>query len=305
MARKSPHSLTAKLGRTAPACLWPDRSVPDPVPCPIGSRARTRRYRSRILAASSRSAANQLGDRRAFLCMNGLFMTNSCCSDDVVRSRSGAGLHRIGEIVDAAAGCSGGRGSRGRTRCGVRSAPNRHPRRVRTSCRPASPRRAEACRDNDSISSRRGFMRQNRLLIWSTFAASGRGAARLPVRGRKHDLAIEPLQRPAVGDETRRQIVQQFRMRWLLALHAEIAGRGDQRPAEMPAPHAIHDHPRGQWRGVGEDSVRQIQPSRAVLERRSRPARVRPGNAAAPARPAWPRCRAATRENRALRPACN
>ena len=59
-------------------------------------------------------------------------------------------------------------------------------------------------------------------------------------------------------DEARRQIVQQFRMRRLLALHAEIAGGRDQRLAEVPAPHAVDDHARGQRRGVGEDLVREF-----------------------------------------------
>ena len=70
--------------------------------------------------------------------------------------------------------------------------------------------------------------------------------ARLLIRRRQHDLLAEPLQRPAVLDEARREIVEQLRMRRLFALRAEIARRGDEGLPEVPAPDAIDDDARGE-----------------------------------------------------------
>ena len=89
-------------------------------------------------------------------------------------------------------------------------------------------------------------MRQSRLLVGVGGQTIGARMARLAIGGREHDLAMQPFERPAIGHEARGQIVEQFGMRGLFALNAEIAGGGDQRLAEMPAPDAVHDDARGQ-----------------------------------------------------------
>ena len=61
-------------------------------------------------------------------------------------------------------------------------------------------------------------MRQSQRLAGSLCVRASVRRARLPVGGREHDLAVQPLERPAVRDEPGRQVVQQFRMRRPLAL---------------------------------------------------------------------------------------
>ena len=51
---------------------------------------------------------------------------------------------------------------------------------------------------------------------------------------------------PALANQLRRQPVEQLGVRRWLPAHAEIAGRGDDPPAEVMLPETIHDHPRGQ-----------------------------------------------------------
>src|ERR1019366_3622604 len=85
--------------------------------------------------------------------------------------------------------------------------------------------------------------------------------ARLLIGGGEHDLAVQPFERPTVGDETGGQVVEKLRMRWLLALGAEIAWCLDERFAKVPAPDAV-DHDAGSERAsVGEESFRQLQSS--------------------------------------------
>ena len=57
---------------------------------------------------------------------------------------------------------------------------------------------------------------------------------------------MERLERPAVGDEPDRQPVEQLGVRGQLAELAEVVDRADEPLAEMPAPDAVDDHPRGE-----------------------------------------------------------
>ena len=69
-------------------------------------------------------------------------------------------------------------------------------------------------------------------------------------------------------DEPRREIVEQLRMRRLVALRAEIAWRGNERAPEVPAPCAVHDDARGKaWR-IAEDSLGEFQTTGPLLESR-------------------------------------
>jgi hypothetical protein len=114
----------------------------------------------------------------------------------------------------------------------------------------------------------------------------GARLARLAIDRREHDLAIQPLERPSVRDEAGGEIVQQFRMRGLLALHSEIAGGGHQRLAEMPAPDAIHDHARRQRGAIAENIVGQFAASRSLDGTCCRPSKARSENGAARSHPA-------------------
>ena len=86
-------------------------------------------------------------------------------------------------------------------------------------------------------------------------------------------------------------------------LRAEVARRADQMLAEVPAPDAIHDHARGQRRGVGEDLLAKLQTAGAVVEVGIGPSRARAGIRAAPDRRASSDCRRDTAADRAERPA--
>src|SRR5207249_1219356 len=88
----------------------------------------------------------------------------------------------------------------------------------------------------------------------------------LPIRGREHDLAMEPLERQAVGDEAPGQIVEQFRMCGLVSLYPEIALRRHQRLTEMPAPDPVYNHAGRQWTALREDVIRELKTPRALLE---------------------------------------
>ena len=144
-------------------------------------------------------------------------------------------------------------------------------------------------------------MRQSRRLAGSILTASARGLAGLLIGGREHDLAVQPFERPAVGDEARGQVVEQLRMGRLLALGAEIAGRLDQRLAEVPAPDAIDDDAGGERSGVGEDLLGQFQPARAVVKGGVALGQHGQETRAAPVRRAWRHCRRGARAGRAAR----
>ena len=67
--------------------------------------------------------------------------------------------------------------------------------------------------------------------------------ARHLVRPRQQDPPVQGLDRPAVGDEPAGQPVEQLGVRRGLAPRAEVAGRGDDAPAEVVLPDAIDQHP--------------------------------------------------------------
>jgi hypothetical protein len=92
-----------------------------------------------------------------------------------------------------------------------------------------------------------------------------RHAALLP-RRRVQNLAMQPLQRPAVLHEATGEIVEQFGMRRRFAEIAELARRIDQTATEVMLPHAIHDHARGQRRGVFHDGLRQFEATASGVE---------------------------------------
>ena len=71
-----------------------------------------------------------------------------------------------------------------------------------------------------------------------------RGA--LAIGGAHHDLLVQGLEPPAVGDEFTGQPIEQLRVRWQLALQAEVIGRVHDAAAEMMLPKAVDDHAREQ-----------------------------------------------------------
>src|SRR6185369_16370981 len=90
--------------------------------------------------------------------------------------------------------------------------------------------------------------------------------ARLPVRRRQHDLAMKPLQRPAVRDESRGQILEQLGMRGREPLHAEVARGAYQMLVEMPAPQAVDDDTCTERRGIGKNLFTEFEPARSVVK---------------------------------------
>ena len=67
----------------------------------------------------------------------------------------------------------------------------------------------------------------------------------LPGR-RIQNLPVQPFDAPPVGDEFRRQPVEQLWMRGATTETAEVAGRCNKSGAKMLLPHAIHDDSCGQ-----------------------------------------------------------
>ena len=79
---------------------------------------------------------------------------------------------------------------------------------------------------------------------------------------------MQPLQRPARSDEPAGQVVEQFRVGGPLAQLAEVAGRGNQAPAEVAFPDPVHHHPGGQRvLGTG-NGPGQFEPPAPLRERR-------------------------------------
>src|SRR5437868_2556286 len=74
---------------------------------------------------------------------------------------------------------------------------------------------------------------------------------------------MEPAQRPAIFDESRSKIVQQFWMRGTVALEAEIAWRLHNPPSEMLFPDPVDNHPGRQRGSFGDDCFGQIDPAAA------------------------------------------
>ena len=63
----------------------------------------------------------------------------------------------------------------------------------------------------------------------------------LLVSARKHEPAVQFLQRPTLVHETRGKVIEQLRMRRRLGAQSKIARRGDQPHAEMFQPNTVHN----------------------------------------------------------------
>src|SRR5262249_43917657 len=94
----------------------------------------------------------------------------------------------------------------------------------------------------------------------------GRESAAELVRRRQHDLAVQFLDRPAGGDEPRREMVEQLGVRWPLAQRAEVARRQGEPLAEVVWPRAIDQDPRCQRVVLARNHLGQLQPSAALAE---------------------------------------
>src|SRR5262249_18478465 len=81
------------------------------------------------------------------------------------------------------------------------------------------------------------------------------------VRRGQHDLAVKNLDGPALGHEPAGQIVQQFGVRRPLAERAEVGGRADDAPAEVPGPDAVDDDAGRQGIILTGNSLSQLEPA--------------------------------------------
>ena len=81
--------------------------------------------------------------------------------------------------------------------------------------------------DRPRVRAGAGFMRQKRSFAPSAFMRAGSDAA-LAIGAAEHDRADELLHRPAVLDEAHREMIEQFRVRRLLAGEAEVIHRAHQ-----------------------------------------------------------------------------
>ena len=77
---------------------------------------------------------------------------------------------------------------------------------------------------------------------------------------------MQPLQRPAVLLEARGEVIEKLGMRRLLSLRPEIARRVHQSAAKMLLPDAIHEDPRRQRTGIGDNCLRKFAAAATVLE---------------------------------------
>src|SRR5437667_114566 len=74
----------------------------------------------------------------------------------------------------------------------------------------------------------------------------GRGGAGQSERAAQDQLAQPPFYRPAVPDESIRQVVEQLRMGGSIAERPEIVDGRDEPPAKEVVPDAVHRDPRRQ-----------------------------------------------------------
>ena len=89
---------------------------------------------------------------------------------------------------------------------------------------------------------------------------------RLPVgRGRDHE-PVKRLLRPVQADELGGQPVEQFGVRRQRPLGAEVVLGGDQPGAEVDAPDAVDEDPRGQRILRGDEPAGQVEAGRPVVE---------------------------------------
>ena len=82
---------------------------------------------------------------------------------------------------------------------------------------------------------------------------------------RQHDRSHEPLDRPAVADESPGKVIEQLGMRRHVAGHAEIVDGFDDSFAEEMMPDAIHDHPRSERILRAGEPLREFEPA-ALLD---------------------------------------
>ena len=114
-----------------------------------------------------------------------------------------------------------------------------------------------------STSSRRRFIRQSRVFPGPSRSRCESNRLLWLVGRGQHDLAVQRLDRPAGGDESAGQPVEQLGVAGPFAQDAEVAGGGDQPPAEVVLPDPVDHHARGQ-RVVGtRDRAGQLEPAAA------------------------------------------
>ena len=77
---------------------------------------------------------------------------------------------------------------------------------------------------------------------------------------------MQRLGRPAAFDEGRRQPIEQFRVCWLLAKHAEIIRRTHQPFAKVVLPHTVYKHPCRQWIGWIDHCLGQLFTPAALIK---------------------------------------
>ena len=78
---------------------------------------------------------------------------------------------------------------------------------------------------------------------------------------------MQGLDGPAVLHKALGQVIQQLSVDGHVAGLAPVVGRAHQRFAEMPLPHAVHEHPRRHWVRFARQPSGQLQASAALLRR--------------------------------------
>jgi hypothetical protein len=85
-----------------------------------------------------------------------------------------------------------------------------------------------------------------------------------PIGPRQNDLANEPLRRPTLLNEPRRQVVEQLRMRGKFAGSTEIVQRSHEPRAEQIMPHPVYIHPRRKRIARRYNPFRQFAPAALI-----------------------------------------
>ena len=117
-----------------------------------------------------------------------------------------------------------------------------------------------------SKSSRRRFARQYSVFSGSTCAGLRTIVALLLIGVRKHDPAMERLDRPASLGETRSEMVEELGVGRRFASQPEIARCRDQGCAEVVHPDAVHDRTSRQWVIPASDGPSQLKPAAAFAK---------------------------------------
>ena len=85
------------------------------------------------------------------------------------------------------------------------------------------------------------------VIIGITLSKLGVRVGRLGVAGGHHDQPVHLLDAPAARDELRREPIEEFGVRRLLTLRAEVSGGRNQALSEELLPHAVHGNSRCEW----------------------------------------------------------